>query len=34
MLDDDRDSVERSRVTYWSMRSIGLRQTGGMSKLI
>lgn len=26
MLDDDMDSVEHSRVTYWSMRSIGLRQ--------
>lgn len=28
MLDDDMHSVERSRITYWSMRSIGLRQVG------
>lgn len=28
MLDDDMDSVERSRITYWSMRSIDLWQVG------
>ncbi len=33
MLDDDMHSVERSRITYWSMRSIALRQTGANEQL-